>query len=227
MDLPLLVGGGAAAIGLALPSMQPVQCKICGADDGLDVVVRNALRLRNPTAAYVARRSSDAIGIALPIGALTMSAISAHDDGSWLRFRDDTIVLAQAITFAQVLTGLTKDTTARSRPDPHDTHQVGSRNASFYSGHTSFAFTVATSAATIATIRDRPYAPWMWAVGETMATGVAYLRVAGDAHWFSDVAVGAVVGSAVGFAVPWFMHRVRMHPGLDIRPTPGGLALVW
>jgi membrane-associated phospholipid phosphatase len=89
-------------------------------------------------------------------------------------------------------------------------------------------FSVATAAATIATIRDRPYAPWMWVAGVTLATGVAYLRVAGDAHWFSDVAVGAAVGSAVGFAVPWFFHRVRTtHPGLDVRPAPGGLALVF
>ena len=81
--------------------------------------------------------------------------------------------------------------------------------------------------ATVATIRGSPAAPWAWGVGMALASGVAYLRVAGDAHWASDVLVGAAVGGGIGFAVPWFLHRRpdALPPRVEIVPASAGRGL--
>ena len=34
-----------------------------------------------------------------------------------------------------------------------------------------------------------------------------YLRIAADKHYLSDVLTGALVGSAFGVAMPYFLHR--------------------
>ena len=42
----------------------------------------------------------------------------------------------------------------------------------------------------------------MWATGLTFAAATAYLRVAADKHYFTDVLASAAIGVAVGWAVP-------------------------
>ena len=34
-----------------------------------------------------------------------------------------------------------------------------------------------------------------------------YFRIGADKHWASDVTVGWITGAAIGFAVPYFLHR--------------------
>ena len=49
----------------------------------------------------------------------------------------------------------------------------------------------------------------MWVAGLVFASAGAYLRVAADRHYATDVITGAVVGSAIGLAVPYFGHRAH------------------
>ena len=84
-------------------------------------------------------------------------------------------------------------------------------NLSFYSSHTSMAFSMAVAAGTVATMRGYRAAPYVWALGVPLAFLAGYLRVAADRHYLSDVLVGAAVGSAFGALTPWLMHR----PGKD------------
>ena len=69
------------------------------------------------------------------------------------------------------------------------------------------AFSLATSAGTVASMRKHRLAPLMWVAGLSFATTGAYLRIAADRHYATDVLTGAVVGSAIGFSVPYFAHR--------------------
>jgi membrane-associated phospholipid phosphatase len=73
------------------------------------------------------------------------------------------------------------------------------------------------------TLRGDEAAPWVWAIGLTLATGVGYLRVGADAHWLTDVLAGAAVGTAIGVAVPLF--EKRLVKGVTIAPAPGGFAI--
>jgi membrane-associated phospholipid phosphatase len=95
---------------------------------------------------------------------------------------------------------------------------------SFWSGHTTTAFSAAAAAGYVAQIRGYDSWPWVYAVGFTAAGAVSYFRVAGDKHWMTDVLVGAAVGTGVGFLVPW-LHRASPQLGLRVAPHPSGLAI--
>jgi membrane-associated phospholipid phosphatase len=217
LDVVLTAVASAVALGLAAPSLTPAECRFC-APGGLDASAREALRWRSPEDA---RLASDVLANGIvPAGAVLTSVVSSWSEGHLSAAAVDVLVLAEAAALAAVPVALAKDVVARARP-------AGAGNRSFYSGHTSLAFSIAAAAGEISTIRGRRSAPWVWAVGMTLATGVAYLRVAGDAHWVSDVLTGAAAGGLVGFAVPWALHRPRGVARYAVVPAPGGLAIVF
>ena len=66
----------------------------------------------------------------------------------------------------------------------------------------------------------------MWAVGLVCATAGGYLRIAADQHYATDVITGALVGSAVGFGVPYFFHHpLANNVRVAMMPTDGGVGL--
>lgn len=78
-----------------------------------------------------------------------------------------------------------KEHTAMARPNPLLEHNA------FPSQHTAMAFV----AATIIHHEFGDYSPWISVSGYTLATWVAYSRVAKNYHWTSDVLVGAAIGT--------------------------------
>ena len=56
-------------------------------------------------------------------------------------------------------------------------------------------------------MRGYTLAPLVWATSLPVALVTGYLRIAADRHYFTDVLVGAVLGSAIGFVVPFVFHR--------------------
>ncbi len=79
------------------------------------------------------------------------------------------------------------------------------------------------AAGTVSTLRGYPSAPWVWGGGAALAAGAGWLRMAGDAHWLTDVLVGAAVGTAVGVAVPRLLHPREAAPAAG---QPAGSAPV-
>jgi membrane-associated phospholipid phosphatase len=79
-------------------------------------------------------------------------------------------------------------------------------DVSFFSGHTTEAFALASAAGTVATMRGYRWAPVTWVFGGGLAAGTGYLRLAADRHWFTDVLVGMIVGVGIGMAVPLLLH---------------------
>ena len=75
------------------------------------------------------------------------------------------------------------------------------RYQSFPSGHATAAFAFA-SAITAQLDRDRsPIARWAGPVLYSLATVTAFARTFDNAHWTSDVATGAAVGTLSGLIV--------------------------
>lgn len=75
---------------------------------------------------------------------------------------------------------------------------------SFFSGHTSLAF---GSAVFASTLFDHYYPesslrPWVWGSSLAIASGMGYLRYASGKHFPTDIIVGALVGSAIGYVIP-------------------------
>ncbi len=59
----------------------------------------------------------------------------------------------------------------------------------------------------------------VWATSLPMAAATGYLRIAADKHYLTDVLTGALIGSAVGFLVPFAFHRA---PAAAVDPVATG-----
>ncbi len=228
LDLPLTVAATAAWVGseLAKERLAPDACRFCE-PNGLDTAVRNAVVWRNPAAA---RHASDALVFALlPAGMVTHQLLAARADGELSEGFVDVLVVAEAAALAADLNQLVKFAVGRERPfvhygDPARPHEADD-DLSFYSGHTSMAFAVASSAGMVSTLRGYRSAPWVWGVGMSLAATAGWLRMGGDMHWFSDVLVGAAVGTAVGAGLPWLLHRDRDEgPDVAVTASPAMVA---
>jgi hypothetical protein len=193
-------------------------CKICGSNS-FDEHARDALRWSYP---QDAQHASDVIAkIAIP----TLAAADAwRSTTSWGNAGRDALVVVEAAALTDLTTTVAKSAFGRLRPGLPDAPGQGSgAYHSLWSGHTSLAFSVVVAQATQDTMRGDPAAPWVWGIGLTLATSVAYFRVAGDAHWLTDVLAGAAVGTAFGVGVP--LLEKRLVRGVSIAPAPGGIAL--
>lgn len=90
-----------------------------------------------------------------------------------------------------------KKVAGRARPNnnegPNSFFNKHGDDQSFYSGHTSEAFTLATVISEIYK-KDYPIVPW---VAYGLASVTAYARVHDQQHWASDVIIGAVAGHLI------------------------------
>jgi membrane-associated phospholipid phosphatase len=209
--------------------LAPTDCRWC--DPGsLDTSVRSALRWDDTSAANLA--SNLGAYLFVPLTSLGLLALDAQRERRLHELPGDGLVIAEAVALNGALTQIVKFAAGRERPFVHAlpddqkplTGHPADNNVSFYSSHTSFAFSLAVSTATVASMRRYRWAPVIWAVGLAGAATVGYLRIAADQHYFTDVVVGAAAGSAIGFAVPYGFHRGA--GALAVSPVPGGGAML-
>jgi membrane-associated phospholipid phosphatase len=167
----------------------------------LDRRLRDALRWPDPASAA---RASDALQVLLPAASALALGLWAGRDGGPRQVAEDLAVVGEAALLAAFTTQAVKLSVARLRPFAWAGGAAGDGTAarSFWSGHTSFAFSVAGAATQVARLRHRPH--WRWLAAATLAAAVAtgWLRVAGDRHWTTDVLAGGAAGAAIGLTVP-------------------------
>ncbi len=241
VSLGVTAFGGAAWIGseLAKGDIVASQCRLCdrtmGADslNGFDRSARSALRWGDGDVG-TANAISNGLGfVGLPLLLGGGLAAFAAKDGAWRKIPEDLLVVAEATVLAADLNQAVKFSVQRERPFVHvlpvadkgGTSQPSDNNLSFYSGHTTMAFSLATSTAMVATLRGYSLAPVLWAVGLPLAAFTGYLRIAADKHYLSDVLVGAVMGSAFGIVVPW-LHRAQVGRMVTVAPMGLGLSVM-
>ena len=102
---------------------------------------------------------------------------------------------------------------------PEDKLESGDWNCSFPSGHTTMSFAGAAFT-TMVFCQCFPNSPWKYAVAAgafSLAAITGGLRMASGNHFFTDVLVGAVLGTAVGFAVP-YMHTKTFYGNFEKKP---------
>ena len=221
----------------------PEKCRWCyRAQDGADLLnpvdgfVRSRLLWKDTNTAATL---SSVLGFFVEPGAMMgLTAIAAANEGAIQRLPVDALLITEATVIAGDINQIVKFAFARERPFVHFlprapdvvralTDSPSDDNLSFFSGHTTLAFALATSAGTINSLRSYRLAPLVWGVGMTMAATVAYLRIAADKHYFSDVMTGVVVGSAIGIGIPLIFHSVTS--GETASPSPAsasGQALI-
>jgi hypothetical protein len=120
----------------------------------------------------------------------------------------------------QLVTEAFKKTFTRGRPNKHDSPYdffEGEGNYSFFSGHVSGAFSIATVVAEI--YKDKPVVPYL-AYGAAALT--AYARMHDKKHWGSDVLLGAIAGHLITKIFIRTMEATeRSGSGLSVMPEFG------
>ena len=212
------------------------ECRWCD-PPGLDRSVRNALVWDNPRRAS---SISDVTGyVAAPLLSLGLTAVMAVRDAGDTESRfgralDDTLPIVETVLYSQLFVQAVKFSVARQRPRVHfgggaagdDDHEA---NLSFFSGHASLTFALATAAGVVAHRRNSEAEPVIWAVGMGLAATTSYLRMAADQHYFTDVTVGALFGIGAGVLIPTLLDHDRDDDENGsqqtmILPTPTSLA---
>jgi membrane-associated phospholipid phosphatase len=124
-------------------------------------------------------------------------------------------IAAESYLFTGLITQAVKITAGRKRPNadgtthPHDWEGPFFNGNSFFSGHTSTAFAVATVYA-----QRYKHQPWVPIVSYSLAALGGLQRIYGNRHWAGDVLMGAAVGTATGLLLSkqWQKNPIRFYP---------------
>ncbi|MGB2867305.1 MAG: phosphatase PAP2 family protein [Bacteroidota bacterium] len=146
--------------------------------------------------------------------------------------RDDWETFAAMYSETMILSGslttFAKGTTQRIRPYAYnpDVPLVEKTNAetrrSFFSGHTTMAFSSAVFFSTVYGdyFPHSGWRPYIW-TGTLLAAGATgYLRYESGEHFPTDILVGAIVGSAIGYLIP-ALHKAE-NKQVELTPVPYG-----
>lgn len=251
-DYVITATGAAITLGTAI--IKPRSRHALTGPIGFDEEVRKALRGRRLADRYRFRDASD-VGLSL---AVTWPFVTdALTTAWWYRGSREAaaemaLINLQALAIAGAVQGATNVLVSRERPFGQDCGKgelpsdavdcEGSFHyRSFFSGHSAFSFTGAALVCMHHLELELLGPPWdalSCAAGYGVAATTATFRVVADVHYFSDVLLGATVGTLVGYGVPLLHYRsfggtsrarsASAVPDLEIRlvPSPGGIGLM-
>lgn len=183
-----------------------------------------------------ADKASD-IGSVLAVAPLVVGGIAWHDGSSnGAEFATFSLMFAQAIAIGNGLNLTLRSLEVWPRPYIYAESGEGKEkaenakaeaNGSFFSGHATAAFTVATFTDQWfrTTYPNSPYKGIMQASAYSLATLESVLRIAAGKHYVTDVVVGALVGTGVSLGI-LEMHRVRNEKfSVWVGPNVAGVTL--
>ncbi len=166
-------------------------------------------------------------GFAELVSILTISWLILRVDRR--RGRQAAVRLIVAAALAGIVSGGFKAFVGRHRPEPFQGQTLretwigvgpadrDSKQQSFFSGHTTAAFAMATVVS--------GYYPVARPVVMTLAAGCGASRVLTEQHWLSDVYVGSLAGVAIGWVLlPGRLRRSRRDRDLLAGKLDGQLA---
>ncbi|MEE8368390.1 MAG: phosphatase PAP2 family protein [Thermoanaerobaculia bacterium] len=156
---------------------------IAGLGLAFDDNVRDAIADEDDQVAEFANSNLGPVGLGVAVLGLFVGGRFADSP----QFRDMTYDLGEAAVVNLAFTGLLKAATSRERPNKTD-------DDSFPSGHTSNAFALAT-------VLTKHYGRKIGPSAYIGATLVGASRLRSNAHWLTDVTVGATLGYLVGRSV--------------------------
>ena len=203
----------------------PGGCRWCDRDErgfstlnSLDRTVRNGARVKNEKAADWA---SHIVGFGLiSAGAAAVILTSALTEckpknKKWRRLLEDLTMIVEAAGLSGILYQVAALGAGRPRPYTHFGTAQRNRpwdNISFFSGHVTYGFAVSAATTTVLWLRRSKLTPAVFSAGLALSLASGYLRIAADKHYFTDVLVGAAVGTLVGWAVPFVASKTAPPP---------------
>jgi hypothetical protein len=122
----------------------------------------------------------------------------------------------QTLMFSNFIPMVSKGRVQRIRPyvynedAPLEKKMDTNAKLSFYSGHTTNAFASSVFFSTTYShyYPNSRWKPYIWTASLGLATVVGYLRFEAGKHFPSDILLGALVGSVIGYFVP-YLHRAE------------------
>lgn len=184
------------------------------------------LRVRDNYALSAADASDVSLSLTLanPVAAQFGLGVGKHSLNAGLVYTE-TLALNLAIN------SITKVLVRRPRPSTYRLREAGVNPdlewfVSFYSGHASTAFAAAIAGSYLFAegTSDREARYLLWATELGLAAGTSALRVRAGKHYYSDVLLGALIGTAVGVGVP-LIHGASRRPELG-EYVAGGAGIV-
>jgi membrane-associated phospholipid phosphatase len=232
-----VVAGAAGAVTLAAAIIHPLPTHYVQGGIFFDNAVRNAVRPSSIQTRYAFRDASD---VGLSLAATWPFFVDALATAWWYRGSRDTaqemaLLDLETLAISGAVQGVTNVLVSRQRPYGQDCGTsalpgnaldcgITPEYRSFFSGHSAFAFTSAALICINHTKSELLGSPWdelSCGTGYVVAAATASFRVLADEHYASDVIVGALVGTLVGYGVP-LLHRRHKSFG---RVTTGGMTL--
>lgn len=140
------------------------------------------------------------VNITLLLSILLVSLIKKSQQIRIIFYKMVVVMIVAALMSTMLKSIINRDRPFVTYPDIVKLSQAG--NSSFPSGHTLEGFAVAV-AFSILVPKKRFYIPvFIW------ASVVAYSRMALGVHYPSDVLGGMVIGSFIGWIVPWGFDKI-------------------
>ena len=231
-DIPLtLSAGGMFGLGMFLYSRMDTPATLKDKDDFLPWDKPLVGRYSEN-----ADKASD-IGSILAVAPLVVGGIAWHDgSSSGAEFATFSLMFLEAIGIGNGLNLTLRSLEIWPRPYMYAESGEGKEKAenakseaygSFFSGHATAAFTVATFTDQWfrTTYPNSPYKGIMRASAYSLATLESVLRIAAGKHYVTDVVVGALVGTGVSLGI-LETHRVRNEKfSVWVGPNVAGVTL--
>ncbi|MFA9388231.1 MAG: phosphatase PAP2 family protein [Prolixibacteraceae bacterium] len=160
---------------------------------------------------------------AIIAGALLLKGIVYKDNYSV----ETSLIAAESYLLTGMLAQVVKSTAGRNRPNDEGTTHPDEwtgpffHGNSFFSGHTSTAFSVAS----VFAYRYKE-TTWVPILSYSLATLCGMQRIYDNRHWASDVFMGAAVGTATGILLckQWEKKSIKFYP--TFVPKGAGISMV-
>ena len=165
-----------------------------------DIKVRKSLKWNSINLSR-ASTMSDFLLYGLTLGSIPIIPFFSKEN-----YYENLITRVNILSINGLITNLVKITSSRERPKYRFNSIKEKSNEtykSFFSGHTSTAFSIGISNAIILGKQFPKHSTKIWFASMSIAAATGYLRIASDEHYASDIIAGSIVGSVVGS----FLHK--------------------
>ncbi len=154
------------------------------------------------------------LNMALPVAFGAIETALGERSQGLEGFGEEVLLLGQTVALNIGLHQIATFASQRPRPYAYAEHaplelrRGANAYLSFYSGHAANSFGMATAFSTMFGLRhpNSPLVVPVWTATHGLAALEGYLRVVSGYHYWTDVLVGAGIGSGIGLLVPW-LHR--------------------
>jgi membrane-associated phospholipid phosphatase len=189
-----------------------------------DADARSVLRAGSQSGRSAAATVSDVGYIGLPAYAIGVEAglVTWLGKGNADAALQLALINGEALALNGLLSRVVQKTSGRARPDASP---ATTDNTSFFSGHTSTAFAMASGLCVqhsklviYGNVADSIVCP----ASLTVAATTGLMRIVADRHWASDVIAGAIFGSVVGAGVSLFHLRGTGSDSSSLSLVAGG-----